>query len=69
MMAALLGALFGTTSRRWLSIDAGRGETFKPSGTHVHVIVGIGNRIIYNAVPSTPPLSESPQESSHAEGA
>lgn len=66
MIAAFFGTLVGLTSRRWLTVEMGRGKTFerKGLGAGVTVIVGIGNTINYN-------LSNLPsdKESSHAEGA
>jgi hypothetical protein len=70
MIAALLGALFGLNSRRWLTVEMGRGQTFENirPNTTVTVIVGIGNTVNYNRLP---PVSTLPshKESSHAEGA
>ncbi len=70
MIAALLGALLGLSSRRWLAVDVGRGRLFEhiASGTTVTVIVGIGNTVNYNPPVSTL-TSSSDKESSHAEGA
>ncbi len=70
MIAALLGALFGLTSRRWLTVDVGFGQTFEhpdSSGTTVIVIAGMGNTIFMNRHPVL--TSPSQKESSHAEGA
>lgn len=72
MIAALLGALFGLNSRRWLTVEMGRSQTFeraKPDTTvTVTVIVGIGNTVNYNRLPPVSTLP-SDKESSHAEGA
>jgi|GEM_PF-5559806 len=71
MIAALLGALFGLSSRRWLNVDMGRGKVFEhiASGRTVTVIVGIGNTVHYNRPPVSTLPSPSDKESSHAEGA
>lgn len=74
MIAALLGALMGFNSRRWLTVDIGRNQTFnhalpeKDVTVTVTVIFGMGNTVNYNRVPpvSTLPLNK---DSSHAEGA
>ena len=72
MIAALLGALFGLNSRRWLAVDIGRSQTFEhtiPKATvTVTVICGFGNVINYNQLPPVSTLP-SDKESSHAEGA
>jgi hypothetical protein len=74
MIAALLGTLFGLNSRRWLSVDIGRGQNFDHNHddagarTIVTVIVGIGNTVNYNRLPRVSTLP-SDKESSHAEGA
>lgn len=73
MIVALLGALLGLTSRRWLAVEIGRNQTFdhdapRGSGRTVTVIVGIGNTVNYNRLPRVSTLP-SDKESSHAEGA
>lgn len=76
MIAALLGALMGLFSRRWLAVDVGRGQTFdhnippdKKTPVIVTVVVGIGNTVNYNRPPVSTLISSSDKESSHAEGA
>jgi hypothetical protein len=66
MIAALLGALFGLLSRRWLAVDVGRGQTYDGHGSVVYVVIGLGNRIYHN---SSPVSSLPAKESSDAEGA
>jgi hypothetical protein len=74
MIAALLGALFGLNSRRWLTVDVGHNQMFnhkvpeKDVTVTVTVIVGIGNTVNYNRLPPVSTLP-SDKESSHAEGA
>lgn len=71
MLAALAGALVGLSSRRWLSVEVGRGRTLDidledmPAKriSYVNVIVGIGNTINYNL--SRPVRPTPPQESTN----